>query len=493
LKNSTLTQELRKLGYDRDDTFSSSTHHGESIEADYSKKTLNHSVFINCKMNHANFDYAALTGSSYENCTFLDCSMYQTDFEFCTFKKCQFLSKKKVIASFNGCDFIEVRLENIVFESCTFTGATFQNCYFENTKIVDSTLENALYIDCVFLHMNLRNLNMDFIQIEQPQMNDVVLPFAQIPYMFGCLEYLLKTKDDVTVSSHNSDAISIVDYFNIAIPKLILYWSSSCKDRSEFYFPLSNVYLAQGEYRAAMNCLRNGLQASIVVKDYRMLKFYCKLIARSSLFQPSATQKFYDLINRFAPKEKINSPEMRNFMRNIGEIKETLFSLNAKPKLTIQFRTDMSLEESDKVGSILGKIFSFAKMPRDLLPNHVELRLTENSPLLISASISGSEKKIVALLPLMLYIAGMPTGDIVRLCPAGSYLVQENISSSIADPILLNANHLIDECRSRGVSLTVTEYYLENCIDITEADVAVTYYSSSQYSLMKDNASLFLE
>jgi uncharacterized protein YjbI with pentapeptide repeats len=476
-----ILNELRKLGYQRDDSFSSATHHREIINQNYEKKTLSHSFFDWCTLLHTNFNYAAVTGSFFSKCKFDDCSMYQADFEFCTFNNCRLSAKNKIISSFNNCDFSDCFFNDSIFQSCTFTGATFQNCEFENIQIINSTLENALFFKCSFKNMNLRSLNMDFVQLVKPRMDNVVLPFSQIPYMFGCLEYLSETQDDVRISSGNDHDISPSEYFDLALPKLADYWSSMCSSRSEFYFPLSNTYIASHNYMKALSSLSNGLQASVLATDYRMLKFYCKLISRSNLFDQTGTHKFYDHINRFAPKNRINSPQMRSFMRNIGEIRAELFTSYETPKLIITYKTDMSLSDNEKVGVIIGKLFSYVKMSKAQTPNYVEIKLSENSPLLISTSISGTEENIVALLPIMLHISGMDIDDIMYLCPGGAGLIETQALDSSTNSMYSEANILIDELRSLNVNIMVSEYSLENIENIDESRIAVPYYSA-QYN-----------
>lgn len=481
-----LFADIRSLGYDRDDVLSSTTHNRETIGDDYSRKTISHAIMKLCKMVNANFDYAAATGSLYESCDFINCSMHQSDFEFCTFTECEFTADKTVVSSFNNCNFSGVRFSDVNFESCTFTGATFENCIFDNVGIENSTLENALFYECTFKHMELRSLNMDYVQLENVKMKKVVLPFSQIPYMFGCLEYLKDTTDYVLISAGSNKCMKPEEYFSRAIPEMIKYWKAKSPERSEFYFPLSNAYIVMRDYANALESLRNGLQAAVIAKDYRMIKFYCRLISRSNLFGHSTAHKFYDLIKKFAPKGKMNSPEMRSFMRNIGEIKSTLFSSVQKPSLTIQFRTNMHMSETEKIGPLISRLFSIAKMPKSIDPNIVELTLSENSPMLISIKASGNEDNITDLLPIFLHMAGFQTEEIQRLCPA---YFSPSATGRKESTTQLDAEVFVSECAGLGIRIGIIEFCVENCPSANLP--ADTYYMNFSGSTWNDY--LFLE
>lgn len=464
--------QLKKYGYDR----KNKDYHIENdtiCKESYKDETLNHSILSNCKIRHVNFDNASATGSIFRTCKFLNCSIVQTDFEFCSFYDCYFKSTSKTIASFNNTNFIHTVFENMNFEFCTFTGALFENCVFKSVIIANSTLENAVFKNCIFQDVNLGDLNMDFVEIEQPVMNNVKLPFSQISYMFGCLQYILSTHDNISITSQDGNVISIEEYKEHAIPLLIEYWENSKYKEAEFFFPLANVYIAKGDYNNAVINLRDGLKNAVIEHDFRLIKFYCKLISKSGLFNSSALYNFYNIIKRFGTTNgNISLPEMKNFIRNIGEIENSLFSSCNNGKLFLRFKSNISTDNAEKLGIILGKIFSFSKMKHTIHPNTVEMSLTENSPLIISLQITGDAENLVNLLNAFFVIVKLSQNQTFSLNFQSSYIVknEQHLAETIKD-----ATTILNVCNEYKTEIFLIEYFIENCAEIL-SETAQTYY-----------------
>jgi len=470
-----IIEELRKLGYDRDDDFTSILQHKTLVEQDYANKTLNHMIMISCKLEKAKFDYAAATGAIFKECIFEECSMFQPDFEFCSFYNCSMHSNIPVVSSFDNCNFINVNFEGIVFESCTFTGSFFENCIFSNVTIKSSTLENALFKDCSFLDTNLRHINMYYVYLEQPKMNNTILPFSQIPYIFGCFQYLMSTSDIVLISSGSVDIIDKQEYLDNAIPLLIQYWIEKSGGRSEFYFPLSNYYIAKKDYVNAMTYLPKGVQAAVVAHDFRMIKFYCSLISRSDLFNLDVLHKFYNMIKRFGSLGINEITVTRSFIRNISEIKSILFHSSKKATLNILYKTNLFSSDIEKVSLILERLFSIAKMKDLETPNEVEITLSENSPLLIFLKISGEEEYIIFLLPILLKVAEIPQDKINEYAP--TFSKTQTLLPSTFHHTVEQVNKLHAVFRENDFNLQISEYFLENCPTAMTQQIRPFYYS----------------
>jgi len=470
MSNNEIAEKLRRFGYDRENK----EFHIENetlVNKNYKDKTLNHSILLNCKIQ-AVFDNASATGSIFRRCEFRDCSIVQTDFEFCNFYDSYFTSSKKAIASFNGSSFINTTFEEINFEFCTFTGTLFEKCVFKGVTIQNSTLENAIFKDCIFDRVDLRNANTDYIEIDNPKMEQVKLSLSQVPYMFGCLQYIFSTGDNVSVGSQYGNTISISEYKDAVLPLLISFWDEHKESAPEYYFPLANVYIANGNYSQAVFNLRSGLKNAVIQHDFRIIKFYCKLISRSGLFDSSALYKFYNLIKRFGSNSgEFSLPDTQSFVRNIGEIESVLFSAYNKGKLFLRLKSNLSMADSEKIGRILGKLFSFSKMNHSIHPNRVEISLTENSPLMISLHVDGEAENIVMLINSFLVITKPPEwwNASLSIYPPHSSVEESQLT------VMDEADQILELCVQRDIKLVLMEYHLENCSKILP-DTAQTYY-----------------
>lgn len=471
IKSKQISKKLKHIGYDRGNR-EYRIQNSIPLKENFKDKTLNHSIISNCKVK-SEFDNASVTGSIFKKCEFEDCSINQTDFEFCSFSDSRFTASQRAIASFNNSNFINTAFENINFEFCTFTGALFENCVFKDVKIENSTFENAIFKNCSFTNVKLFNANTDFIELDDPKMENATLSLSQIPYMFGGLEYFFSTSDHVMAGSQNGGVVGTSEYKNRVIPLLVKFWEMNKSTEAEYYFPLANVYLASKDYNRAVTNLRLGLKDAVIQHDFRMIKFYCKLISRSRLFDSSALYNFYNLIKRFGTSnENFSLSDSRSFIRNIGEIESVLFASYKKGKLFLRLRTNLSMVDADKIGLILGKIFSFSKMRRAVSPNQVEMTLTENSPLIISLHIDGTAENVVMLLNSFLSIAGLTESQAAALSVYSLCSLEE--SAQMAAFLAEEADEILGVCCRYDIKLFLMEYCIENCREILP-EAAKTY------------------
>ena len=70
--------------------------------------------------------------------------------------------------------------------SSTLEFAEFRNTYFENLRLAN------------FVQWNILNSIMF-------KWKNVVLPFAQLPFIFGGLDYILLTNDNISISANMKD------------------------------------------------------------------------------------------------------------------------------------------------------------------------------------------------------------------------------------------------------------------------------------------------
>lgn len=456
---------LKEAGYDREEENLMKYANKTTVRINFSNKSLNHTILDYSRIVESNFNQAAVTGSMFHHCKFIDCSMESTDFEFCDFRHCEFDSEFRVSASFNNSTFLETEFRNVIFDAALLTGSYFQKCVFEHVTIAYTTMENALFQECIFEDVNLQDLNMDYVELVNPVMSNVVLPMAQIPYMFGCLQYLMNTDDDVTIAGSNSTSMTKQRYLSEILPLLVEYF----KDKKEF-FPIANIYIAQNNGSLAFQFLVEGMAESVAQRDYRMIKFYCKLITNNDVFSRKALHDFYHKLCRLLP---VNDTETISYIKNIGEIKYLLFDRTRKTTLHITFLTNFYSKEIDKVAYVISRLFKIAKMNQ----NDVELKLSENSPLLIEADISGNIYNLEQLLAKLIMLTGITQEQIYMYPPFDSSSHQ----NSLLPFFQIEDNHDItafrQDCLMYKLQLTVMQYYISGFCEEHEKEKNIYYYN----------------
>lgn len=481
-------KKLQTFGYSRSDERIDLIQHGKPTPhrikqgESYKGKVLNHTVMERFELQECDYAEACVTGSIFRSCKFVNCIFDQADFEFCEFYDCEFVSGETMGISFNNSSFINTKFRDINFQSCTFTSAFFQNCLFDKAQITVSTLEGALFKSCSFSNVDYRNLNMDFVDIDMPQMDNVVLPMDQIPFVFGALQYLKRTTDNVSISKGDYEMITPYDFFQTVVPLLCIHFK-----KTEQYFPLANIYYALEDKEQAHQAIQDGLISSMAMRDFRLLKYFCKLVAFSGAYQPSALHSLYNnYICRLFLQNGMDQ-DIPNYSRHIWEIKDVLFSAARRPTIRMAMRTDISLEENHKLGKLLECVFSLGKMPGSFKDNDVKAVLQQNSPLIITVSISGDELQLSSLLRAFLLMAGISTENQAQLPVVAQYQQLALARTDYECNLHAMANAHRKDLLDHSIHISMLEYYVEN-FNVGARDSENYYYFNSS-AMMPENAS----
>ena len=441
--------------------------------------SLTHSRFHNCIFNKVNFRRAAVTGSIFEGCKFNECNFDDADFEFCEFRSCEINIRRIDGCSFNNSNFIKSILDDIDFIGCTFTGTFFNESEIKKVKIQFCTLEGACLRECNFVNLDWRELNLEYAEFEIPRMKNVVLPFFQIPYIFGILDYIANTADEVYIS-HGSDNMSVDDYFSYGIPFLIKEYQDK-----ELYFPLSNIYL-NGRSRdcdKALECLSNEIYMLSMVRDFRNIKFCCKLISQCPTIDKRQLNKIYKIIVDTDMSFNQNSAEMKSFTRNIGEIRNILFSRKKDPCLTINILTNIGIENSFRFANLLNQFQKLAK------PNHTgkilaSFTLSYNSPLQIEVNIQGDITLFSDILNSFLILTGIPLDECYLYPLVKSLKASRTENPSELNDILTLACEYRNSLLEAGINLIITEYYVKDCDEIFALGESKYFISADQLAII---------
>lgn len=464
---------LRNLGYDRAENYGSQIQHMTFHRDNYKAKNLNHTIMEFVTLDNCDFSEACATGSIFRHCKFIDCNIDQADFEFCEFYDCEFLARHPINCSFNNSGFYNTVFTDIQFLGCTFTGCVFQECYWDGGNILNSTLEGALFRQCTFQKMDLRYLNMDYTEFENPKMLDVVLPLDQIPFVFGGLQYLNNTNDSVKISKKETHTVTVNRYLNEIVPLLCEHFTNT-----EQYFPLANIYYALGRNEEGLDATKKGLIASMAIRDFRMLKYFCKLIAYSKIFKPGVLHDLYNnYICRLLPQNEAGVV-MPNYSRQLFEIKELLFSSSNKSSFRISLRTDIRLSDNQKLGKLFESIFSIGKKHGAFGGNDIKAVLQQNSPLIITIYVSGDERQLASLLIAYLSLAGIPINEIQLLPGISNFNLMLPGQNEYAQDWENLAHIQRRELQSIEVQVSLIEYYIENFRLFPNQNEPIYYFNS---------------
>ncbi len=441
---------------------------GANYSGNYYRKSIKRSYLKECRFINANFDRAAATGSKFLNSMFINCKLSGANFQFCDFTGSSFLAENednKVEGSnFSESNFSNVNLTGLKIAACSFSRALFKDALINSCEIKSTTFESTIFIETKFQNMNLRNLNIDYADFINVKMENIVLPFSQLPYTFGGLTYLLQTNDKIWISSKINEGEKItIEEYKSTFGNLEKYYISI-----DEFFPLANIYLAKGEYDYAYQAIVSGLLYSIQMKDFRMLKFFCRLAARSDRFSRLQLQKLYDRIHEFTPLNKLNVSDLHNYEIHIGEIRSLLLnSEGIKLTAQINLKTNIESVQYDKLAFLVYCLNEVIKAVDPKLKwNYIEIR--HNSPYELLLSISNSDVTILISAIVFTYTILMKSNKLYQeFC--NSVLKRLEVKKKKIEDIKFSK--LEQDLKKRDIKISDARHYISG----------FNYYSNSSF------------
>ncbi len=358
----------------------------------FSETSLKRSRIKDEELNNYDFSRAAFTGSVFSNTKFIDCDFDGAVAEFCDFYDCDFIQNEldnnsMIRFNFSNSNFIDCHFNNIGIFTSSLTNSLFKNVCFEKCSFELSSFENSTFDNVIFKDMEMRNLNIDFSEFKNIHCQNVIFQISQIAYVFGALEYLLNTKNPtVWVSSHSAQDRKIsVDEFKKILPDLINYYTYL-----EEYFPLANIYISLGQYTKAINAIYNGIDASAEKKDYRMLKFFCKLIVNHGWSSKRDRYAMYRYICSIDQRVELSPSELHNYYLHFGDFRRILLN-NEESMSTLYYTINSNIEENDfvKLSQTMKSIDSIIELCCDEKSTHY-LEIRHESPFTILIVVSAS-------------------------------------------------------------------------------------------------------
>lgn len=292
--------------------------------------------------------------------------------------------------------------------------------------------------------------------------------------MFGLLQYLSTTQDSVYIAN-NQSTISIDTYFEEGIPYLLDMYK-----KQHQYFPISNIYLfgRNINYNIAFDYLSKEVSELSMARDFRGIKFCCKLISSSHMFDRKHLNRIYKQITDVDVSLSPDSAEMKSFSRNIGEIRSILFERKKEPTLYIQLKANIGFEYSMRFANLINQFQKIAK------PNHTNrlntsIKLSYNSPLIIDISVEGDSVYFAPILYSFLILTGESSSTCRSYPLLKSFLAKHSDGKLEIDKSLQLMDGLCKELKRDGIALTMMEYYSRDCDEILD-------YSDKYYYINKN-------
>lgn len=352
------------------------------------------------------------------------------------YKKCKFEGVKLTSVSFNSSQFAETLFDgceisdtgmqsssfsDVTFDRCLLSGSNMSQCFLWNTvmrgtkvcstSMLQSVIADSRIIDCemsgvslesctisnvFFQDVRLANLHMEYSEFDRIRSDNAVYPFAQLPYIFGGLQYVMNTSDAVGISSkkNNADQISIEEYRQCLRDMMIFFWS-----RKE-YFPLANICHCLDMNDKTRQIIRQGVFSSLQNRDFRMLKYFCKLASNINLYTQEDMKGIYRDIESTIDPSELSEDEYYRYCLHLTDIQRLLLDNGSQyPTFHITLTTNIDSRDMRRLAVLL-EIFSglLDLFPPSQLIKRIELR--HNSNFIVDFIQSGALETIFIVISL---------------------------------------------------------------------------------------------
>lgn len=354
---------------------------GVPVTTDFTDLRIRNGKYVSCTFKGNSFMNTGAAETKFTNSELISCNITGANMQFCDFSESVIRDNTPetcVIANtnFNQSSFFNAHLKTVFVENTSisqsqFLGTTIYDSHFSHATLQDNIFRNSKIINTTFI-----GCNMEYSEFANVQFVDSILPFHQIPYIFGGLQSLKENINSVTMSSSMQQAprVTVKQYYDL-LPAFIRYYSGQNE-----YFPLANISLFLGNKNAALTYIHDGLKEYIRTNDFRKLKALCKLISGHGEFNQHELSKFYFDILNYYESVPLDPADQYQFGIHIDEIKSILFSSRYEEKSQIELilKTDIGPNDIDRLAELLCIIEDCVRYNR-ISDDDYELELRHNS------------------------------------------------------------------------------------------------------------------
>lgn len=328
----------------------------QAIKTNFNKKNFRYIRFKSAKYTQCIFKNCTFYCSGLSEAHFLSSELYNFSITDCNMQFCDFsnncvlegLDSISLVSSSNLSQslFHNLQIKNVKFKSTTISQASFINTTFQNVQWESCTLQDNLFNNGIMENISLIGCNLEYSEFRNIKFINAKLPFHQIPYIFGLLDYLKDYPNDISLGSVSSNKTINAKEYICLLPDLFSYYINMNE-----YFPAINIALFNNDYQRANELIEVALKYYIQSNDFRKLKSICKLIANHSFFDKHFLTQLYFKIIEYYNIVSISEYEKYQYALHINEIKKILTDSNdTMPKAHLYIKTNITSNDTEKIG-----------------------------------------------------------------------------------------------------------------------------------------------
>ena len=191
-----------------------------------------------------------------------------------------------------------------------------------------------------------------------------------------------------------------------------------------------------------------------------MLKHYCKLINLSERYTTRHKKNVYHRICSFFRPSTMTSWQLKDYSRNIGDMKYILLIENNLPTLVFNILTDIYHTGMNQIGIIIRDIFGLSDQYDSTPQRDIRIELSRNSPIMISVQFTESIENIFYLLKDLIKLTCYTVSKDRLLLKSDSPIIEHFPEEYSTDDYEIKEKLL--RYKHVQLSLTLLNFHIEN-------------------------------
>ena len=368
-----ILEEIASDGSEKSDEFSPYLK-GENLDSQYNGSYVAHPHFTKCNFNGTKFIGINGIASNILDCRFKeaefrDCGMAFSDFSETHFTENTVLNN----CGCTDCSFLCAGFQDIFSEGSVFDRSFFINTSFENVTFRHCSFEDALFQNATIKCCDLIHANLEYASFHNSTAEDVNFPFWGILRAFGGIQLLQKFLDSTIQYTNGAKKLAAKHFLNL-LPDLQAYFF-----KKRDYFILANINIFMGNQANALYYIMAGLKHSLEQKDFRMIRYLCRLASANHFFTSKELQQLYQALVTNSQISLMNDHQYQLYLREIVQIKRQLIDNPfSRPQMVIACSTNLDPQDYEGLASFLRLFASTAQ--RELPQCSYYYAVRHNSP-----------------------------------------------------------------------------------------------------------------
>ncbi len=342
---------------------------------DISFRKLKH---LECIFSNIKFDGTDGTSSLLVDCSLKGCQFNNAGFNMSDFTQTRFEPSEKntqiLNSSFVDSNFMECSFQKVGAEGCSFQISTFEDVIINNCNFNCCNFENAKFKNTFFKDADLTAACIDFSEFDNARIHNTKFSYWGILWSYGGLQIVKKYQETVKLGLPNSDEfINGIDFLNqLEQIQAHFYYK---KD----YFSLANINIFLGNQEKAFLYVRDGLLYNLQIKNFRMIKYLCKLASNNHFFSKKQLSQLYYALQSNEFLKSMTSFEYKIYMNEMNDIKKLLVDNPfGQPQIVIRISTNIGDDEYGLLTELLGYLEQV--MARVTVQSNHYITIRHNSP-----------------------------------------------------------------------------------------------------------------